>query len=144
MTENGAYGPAFVEVRHQGRVIASARCGTPLSVPAGDYFATLTLESAIDRPQVTVPLRVPEGGVGTARAAFQTSIIEVRFEKDGAPVYGQAVLMRDGRVLGSIGSRIPARVSAGALTIEARYRTERRTYELALAPEQRRALRARF
>ena len=144
VTAAGVLAPATVEVRDHGRVIASGTCGERLSVAAGSYDATITLERAIDRPQQNVRLIVPEGGVATASAAFDTSIIEVRFLKSGASTFGQAILERDGRTLGSIGSGVVAHVSSGRLTIRARYLTEWKTYTVDLSNGQRRAVIASF
>ncbi len=144
VTENGAGAPAFVEVRRHGRVVASGTCGARIEVPAGDYDATITLTSIMDRPQRTVPLRVPERGVGTATVDFPVSIVEVRFTHAGQPAFGQAILVVDGREVGSVGNAVPARVSAGRVTVVARWRTETRTYDLDLRPGQRRMITAAF
>jgi len=144
VTENGVAAPATIEVRSRGRVIASGRCGTRIEVPGGTYSATVTLESAIDRPQQHVPLVVPSHGVGSARASFSTSIIEVRFSREGAPAFGQAVLVREGRSVGSIGHRNAVRISSGRVTVRARHRTMTQTFDLQLRPGQRRAIQARF
>lgn len=144
VTAAGTLAPATVEIRHQGRVIASGTCGERISVPAGDYHATITLERAIDRPQQTVPLTVPQDGVGTATASFDTSILEVRFTKDRRATFGQAILYRNGQRIGSIGSGLVTHVSSGRITIRARHLTEWRTYTVDLAPGQRRAIIASF
>lgn len=142
--ENGAHAPSSVHVRRGGRLVASGSSATPIELPAGTYDVTITLETALDRPTRTVRVSVPEGGTATARASFRTSIIEVRFTKDRTAVHGLATLRQGGRVIGTLGSGVTARVSAGTYEIDARYRTEQRTYTVALAPEQRRALRADF
>ncbi|MBX3270289.1 MAG: hypothetical protein KF729_08505 [Sandaracinaceae bacterium] len=144
VTENGAGAPAFVEVRSSGRVIASGACGARIEVPAGDYHAMVTLESVLDRPQRTVAVRVPANGTGVVRVDFPVAIVEVRFTKDREPAFGQAILMVGGREVGSIGNGVPARVSAGRVTMIARYRTEVRTYELDLSAGQRRMITAAF
>ncbi|MCB9593410.1 MAG: hypothetical protein H6719_11820 [Sandaracinaceae bacterium] len=140
VTENGAGAPAFVEVRDQGRVIASGRCGSVIEVPGGSYYATITLESVLDRPQRTVPLEVPSNGTGVARVDFPVSIVEVRFTAGGQPAFGQAVLVIDGREVGSIGNGVPARISSGPVTVIARYRAQTQTFALDLRPQQRRML----
>jgi hypothetical protein len=143
--ENGVAAPASFALRQNGRTVASGRCGqAPVEVPAGRYEAVLTLETAIDRPQRTVSLTVPEGGRALATARFSTSIVEVRFTKDRAPVHGLAIIRRDGETVGTLGSGVSARISAGTYEIVARYRTEDRTYSVTLAPGQRRAVRAAF
>lgn len=144
VTENGAPASAFVEVRYQGRVVASGNCGARIEVPGGDYDATVTLTSIMGRPQRTVPLHVPENGVGTATVDFPVSIVEVRFTRGGQPVFGQAVLVVDGQRVGSVGAAIPARVASGHVTVIARVGSETRTYELDLAPTQRRMITAAF
>lgn len=144
VTAAGVLAPATIEVRYEGRVMASGACGERIEVPGGDYYATITLERAIDRPQQTVPLHVPENGIGTATAAFDTSILEVRFMKDGVSTFGQAILERDGRELGSIGSGVVTFVSSGPITIRARHLSEWKTYTVDLAPGQRRAIYAIF
>ncbi|HJL19107.1 MAG TPA: hypothetical protein RMH99_25815 [Sandaracinaceae bacterium LLY-WYZ-13_1] len=142
--ENGVPARATFALLRRGQTVASGECGRPVEVPPGVYVARLTLETALDRPQRTVRVRVPEGGGVTARASFATSILEVRFTDARRPVHGLAILRRDGRTVGTLGSRVSARVSAGTYQIVARHRTEERTYTVTLAPGQRRALRARF
>ena len=142
--ENGAYAPSTFQVRQAGRVVASGSSGSPIALPAGAYDVTLTLETALDRPTRTVRVLVPDGGVAPARASFQTSILEVRFTKDRVAVHGLATVRQGDRVIGTLGSGVTARVSAGTYQIDARYRTEQRTYSVTLAPVQRRALSAQF
>jgi hypothetical protein len=142
--ENGAYAASTYQVRQAGRVIASGSSGSPIALPAGAYEVAITLETALDRPTRTVRVLVPEGGVATARASFSTSILEVRFTKDRMAVHGLATVRQGDRVIGTLGSGVTARVSAGTYEIEARYRTEVRSYSVTLAPVQRRALSAQF
>jgi hypothetical protein len=142
--ENGAYARStFVVLRGTAR-IASGTCGSPVSLPAGSYDVVLTLETALDRPSRTVRAHVPEDGRFHATASFATAILEVRFTSAGRDAAGIAVIRRDGREIGTLGSGIPARVSAGRYEVTARYRTAARSYTVDLVPEQRRALRAAF
>ena len=115
-----------------------------VSLPAGTYDVVVTLETALDRPSRTVRAHVPEDGRFHATASFATSILEVRFTTGGRAAAGLAVIRRDGREIGTLGSGISARVSAGRYEVMARYRTSARTYTVDLAPEQRRAIRATF
>lgn len=143
--ENGVYAPATLQLRDaNGRVVASGDCARPMEVAAGTYDAVLTLETALDRPTRTVRVNVPAGGSVTARASFATAILEVRFTEDGRPVHGLAYIRSGGRVVGTVGSGVSARVSAGRYEIVARYRTEDRVYTVDLAAGQRRAVRAAF
>lgn len=142
--ENGAYAPASIQIRAQGRLLASGSCASPIELPAGAYDAQITLETALDRPSRSVRVIVPEGGLVTARASFETAILEVRFTANRAPAHGLAIIERDGVVVGTLGSGVTARLSAGTYTVVARYRTAERRYTVTLAPDQRRALRADF
>jgi hypothetical protein len=143
--ENGVEARASFVLLRGGQTVATGDCArAPIEVPAGTYEAVLTLETAIDRPQRTVRLTVPSGGRARATASFSTSILEVRFTNDRAPVHGMAIIRRDGRTVATLGSRVSARISSGTYEIVARYRTEERTYTVTLAPGQRRALRASF
>lgn len=144
VTENGTYAPATLEVSAQGRVVARGDCSGPLDLPAGTYVATVTLESAVDHPQQSMTIRVPEGGVASVTASFATSILEVRFTKNRESVFGTAFLRRGGVVVATLGSGVPARVSAGTYELLERYRTEDRVVQVTVAPGQRLAVRADF
>jgi hypothetical protein len=142
--ENGAPAQARIDLSSQGRVVASGSCANPVAVPAGSYSATITLEGVLDRPTQTVQVTVPANGEGIARASFATSILEVVFTAGGQSANGTAILRRDGRDIGTLGTRVPVRVSAGSYQLVARYRTQERTFALTLAPAQRRSVRATF
>lgn len=142
--ENGIPAPASIELRAAGRAVARGSCASPLEVPAGAYDAIVTLESALDRPTRAVRVVVPEGGLATARASFETAILEVRFTSARSPVPGLAIIERDGVVVGTLGSGVTARLSAGTYTVVARYRTAEQRHAVTLVRDQRRALRADF
>ncbi len=142
--ENGIPAPASIELRAAGRSVARGSCASPLEVPAGAYDAIVTLESALDRPTRAVRVVVPEGGLATARASFETAILEVRFTASRAPAPGLAIIEQGGVAVGTLGSGVSARLSAGTYTIVARYRTAEQRFTVTLAPGQRRALRAEF
>lgn len=144
ITDNGGYAPGTIELRQGGAVLASGDCTVPLELPVGTYDATLTLTSALDRPQQTVRVTVTRDGLATARAAFETSILEVRFTANGQHAPGIAYVKRDGRVVGTLGSGVSGRVSSGSYEVLARYRTTDQVLQVDLAPGQRRALRAAF
>lgn len=142
--DNRILARGLMEVRRQGRVIATGRCGSALELPGGRYDVTLTLLDALDRPQRTVPVVVPEGGSVTARARFETAILEVRVTKDGVRMPGTTQVYRDGARVGSIGSGVTFRVSPGRYHLLTRYRRETKTFDVDLSAGQRRAIRAAF
>ncbi len=144
VTENGRAARGTMEVRARGRVVASGDFTRPVTLPAGRYDVTFTLTTALDRPTQTVPVTVRSGGSVTARAQFQTAIVEVRFFDNNQPVYGRAVFSKNGQPVGSMGSRIVHTVSAGRYEVTAQYRAQTRSYTVDLTPGQRRAITARF
>ncbi len=144
MSDDGAYAPSSFEARQGGRLVASGSCASPATLPAGTYDVTLTLESALDRPTRHQRVVVPENGAASARASFQTAILEVRFTNDRQPVPGIAFIQKDGVQVGTLGSGVSARVSPGTYQIVARSRTHEQSYTVQLVAGQRRAVRASF
>ncbi len=142
--ENGIYAPARIEIRRGAELVASGSCDQSFSLAPGSYSAIVTLETTLDRPTRTISVNVPSGGRATAFAPFATSVLEVRFFSSRIAVPGLAIVRRDGRDIGTLGSGIPARLSSGTYEIVARYRTLERRYTVVLAPGQRIALRADF
>lgn len=127
-----------------GQEVASGRCGSAIDIPPGSYEVVLTLEGTLDRPERRVRVQASEGERVLARASFETSILEVRFTEDRRAAAGLAVVLRDGRRVGTLGSGVATRLSSGRYEIVARYRTEEKRYTVDLAPGQRRAIRADF
>lgn len=142
--ENGAWAPASFSALRDGQRVASGRCGSAITLEPGTYDVVLTLEETLDRPQRRVRVQAPEGGSVQATASFQTSILEVRFTREREPAAGLAIILRDGEQVGTLGSRVPARLSSGRYEIIARYRTHERRFTVDLAPGQRRAIHAAF
>lgn len=142
--ENGAWAPATFVAWRDGQRVASGRCGSTVSLEPGSYDVVLTLDGALDTPSRRVRVEAAEGQPVRATARFDTSILEVRFTKDGRRAAGMAIVLRDGQRVGTLGSGVPAHLSSGRYEIVARYRTEERRFTVDLAPEQRRAIRAAF
>lgn len=144
ITENGAPANGTVVVRRGATEVARGTCAQSFTLPAGAYTATLTLDGVVDAPTRTVPLNVRGGAAAVARASFQTSILVVTIEERGRRVPGRVALLRDGVRVGSIGSGVTSRVSAGTYDLEVRFRGRTQVVQVTLAPTQRRGLRVRF
>lgn len=142
--DNGVPSSGSLEVFQSGRLVARGTCAFPLSLPAGSYVAAITLDTALDRPTRSVPVVVGEGAEALARASFSTALLEVRFTDGASPAYGIADVRRNGVTLGTLGSNVVARVSAGTYDVVARYRTQERSFTVTLGVGERRALRAAF
>jgi hypothetical protein len=142
--ENGASAPATIEIRQGQRIVANGACASSLELPAGRYTATITLTSALDRPSRSLEVSVASGAEAIARASFATAVLEVNFTFEGEATRGIASVRQNGRELGTLGSGVPARISAGSYEIALRYRTTERVIQVSLAADQRRAVRAAF
>jgi hypothetical protein len=145
ITENGGAATGTAIVRQNGREVATGSCSTPIAVPAGAYDVTLRLDGALDRPEQTRRVTVAGGQAANATADFSTAILEVRITANGRRAAGMAIITRNGQRIGTLGSGVPAHISAGTYDVVVRYRTtERRFDAVSLARGQRRALSADF
>ena len=133
--ENGVSAPASIEVRQGTRVVASASCANAITLPAGSYTAIVTLETAIDRPTRTLSVSVPGDAEAIARASFATAILEVRFTAGGNSTSGIAIVRQGGRDIGTLGSGVPVRISAGTYDLTLRYRSTDRVMSVALSAD---------
>ncbi|MGE0786882.1 MAG: hypothetical protein AB7S26_14515 [Sandaracinaceae bacterium] len=144
VTENTLTADATYEVRSAGRVVASGSCATPATLAVGTYDVTLTLMTALDRPQRTVQVTVPANATATASARFDTGLIEVRIMKDRAPAGGVTMIYRDGVLVGTIGTGLVAHLSPGRYDLTARYHLETKAYQVDLTTGMRRGITANF
>ena len=79
------------------------------------------------------------------RADFATGLLEVRIQSKGRDTAGIAVIRRDGKQIGTLGSGVTAHLSTGSYEVIARYRTHERRFEnVAIQADQRTALNASF
>lgn len=134
----------LMEVRLEGRVIATGRCGAPLEVPAGRYDVTLTLLDAMDRPQRTVPVTVTEGGVARAETRFGVGTLAAAVLDGRTRVRGSTLVYKDGRYVGSLGSGGTAQLSADRYELVSRYGRQTHNHTVDVPAGQRVGAIARF
>ena len=143
--ENGAYAPGSIDVRALGASVASGSCGTALTIDPGTYDVTIRLDEVLDRPSKTMRIVLSSGEDRDLVADFETAILEVRLVVADEPVSGLVEVLRTGQLVGTLGSSVPWRVSAGTYDVVAHYRTDVVRFDnVELAPAQRRALLAAF
>lgn len=143
--ENGFYAPARVEVWQHGNHVLTTTSGTRFTLAADTYDIVLWLDEVLDRPHQLYRLTVDDEQVVSLAATFETGILEVRVRRDGQPAAGMIEVLRHGQRLGTTGSDIARRLSAGTYDVAVHYRTETRLYEsVHLAPAQRRAFTVDF
>ena len=94
-------------------VVARGTTGAPIVVPAGVYLATVRLEGTADIAEQTQRVDVGPGHVLAVSSQFPTGILEVRVRQDREPVFATVFLVRNGQEVGTMGSAVPWKVSAG-------------------------------
>lgn len=144
VTENGAPARGTVEIELDGRRVASGSCGRALSVPAGACKVTVRLEGALDNPARTVNVEVVPERTSPVTVDFETAMLEVRIDAKGSRGTGLVAVEKGGRRIGTMGSGVPARLSAGTYDVVVRLGGEEKRYPVDLKPGQRRLVRAEF
>jgi hypothetical protein len=144
VTENGTPSRGTVAIAQDGRTVASGACGRALPVPVGKCKVTVILDGALDNPGRTVEAKVEAGETARVSVDFETAELEVRIESKQARGTGLVAVERGGKRLGTIGSGVPSRLSAGKYRIVVRLGGEEKQYDVELRPGQRRLVRAQF
>jgi hypothetical protein len=127
--ENGKSASGTVALEKDGAQVASGSCGKPLSAPPGSYTAVLGLDGALDGPVQQKPVTVQAGAEAKVEADFSTGTVTVRILQAGKPAAGMAVIRRDGKQVGTLGSGVAAHLSTGSYEITARYRVQQKLFE---------------
>lgn len=144
ITENGTPSRGTVVVEREGKRLASGTCGRELSVPAGPCTLTVRLDGALDNPAKTVQVTAKSGATTAVPVDFATATLEVRVEAKDARGTGLVAVEQNGKRLGTLGSGVGARLSAGTYVVVVRMGGKEQRYEVALRPGQRRLVRAQF
>jgi len=144
VTENGTPSNGTAAVEQSGRKVASGSCRRPLAVPAGKSKVTIRLDGALDNPARTVEVEVVAGKATPVTVDFQTAVLEVRIEAKGQQGTGLVAVEKDGKRLGTLGSGVAARLSAGAYVVIVRLGGKEQRHPVDLRPGQRRVVRAQF
>lgn len=127
--ENGKPASGTIAVLNGETEVARGSCGKPLSVPAGEYTALLGLDGALDGPEQRRPVSVQPGKPAKVTVDFPTGLLEVRIRSQGRDTAGMAVIRKDGRQIGTLGSGVAAHLSTGTYEVVARYRTQQKPYD---------------
>lgn len=143
--ENGESASGTVVVLAGETEVARGSCGRDLAVPAGSYTAVLALDGALDGPEQRKSLTVSAGKTASLTADFATGTLEVRIQREGRRAAGMAIIRRDGKQIGTLGSGVSAHLSAGTYEVVVRYRKQEKRFEsVAITRGQRVSLDAAF
>jgi hypothetical protein len=127
--ENGKAASGTLSLLQDDKEVASGPCGKSLSVAAGDYDAVLSLDGALDGPQQKKAVKVSAGQTVNANADFATGLLEVRIRMQGRDTAGMAIIRKDGKQVGTLGSGVAAHLSTGSYQVVAKYRTQQKVFE---------------
>lgn len=144
VTENGAAAKGSVVVEQDGRRVGSSSCGAALSVPAGPATATVRLDGALDNPSQTKSIQVVAGKTTPVAVDFATGALEVRIEAKSGRGTGLVTVNRGSKRIGTLGSGVAARLSAGTYEVVVRLGGQERRYSVDLRAGQHRTVRAQF
>jgi len=144
ITENGAPARGTVQVDQNGREVGGGTCSAGIPVPAGKCTVTVRLDGVVDNPSKTVEVEAKAGKTAAVSVDFQTGVLEVRIEAQGQRGTGIVIVQRGSKRIGTLGSGVPARLSAGRYEVVVRLDGEERRFAVDLRPGQSRLLRAQF
>lgn len=143
--ENGEPASGTMLVLSGEKEVAEGTCGKPLSLPAGNYTAVLRLDGAIDGPEQSIPLVVGKTAPKPLRVDFATGTLEVKVTSESKAAAGMAIIRKDGKQIGTLGSGVPAHLSAGTYDIEVRHRASTKTLSaVAIAKGEKKSLEVSF
>jgi hypothetical protein len=125
--ENGQPATGTIVLLKGEAEAARGSCGKPVSVAPGEYTAVLGLDGALDGPEQRQPVTVANK-TEKLSADFATGLLEMRIKSQGRDTAGMAVIRKDGKQIGTLGSGVAAHLSAGQYEVVARYRTQQKPF----------------
>ena len=128
VSENRGPASGTVTLLREGKEAYRGNCNKVAPVPAGTFTAVIGLDGVLDGPERRVPVVIKAGETASVAADFATGTIEVRIQSKGRQAAGMAVIRLDGRQIGTLGSGVPAHLSAGTYQVVARYRTQKQEF----------------
>ncbi len=145
VTENASPARGTIVIAQNGREVGGGSCGgAAISAPVGKCKVTVRLDGTLDNPSKSVDIQVIAGKVTPVAVDFQTGTLEVRIEAKGQRGTGLVTVNRGSQRIGTLGSGVAARLSAGSYEVVVRLGGEERRYPIDLRAGQRRMVRAQF
>lgn len=120
-------------------------CDAAHTVAPGTYEVTVHLDGALDQPSKKKTLRVRAGKIVQVPVNFSTGTLRIQVETDGRRAAGLAVIYKDGKRIGTLGSGVAGHLSTGTYDVVVRYRTDERRFEgVTIRRGEKRTVSARF
>ncbi|MFW5876328.1 MAG: hypothetical protein ACOCXM_06295 [Myxococcota bacterium] len=128
----------------RGKAIEGS-CDAPHRIAPGTYEVTVHLDGALDRPSKKETIEVRPGRIARVPVNFSTGTLRVQLETEGRRAAGLAVIYRDGKRIGTLGSGVSGHLSTGTYDVVVRHRTDERRFEdVTIRRGQKRTVKAEF
>ena len=144
VTENGTPARGTATIEQNGKKVGGGACGAAISVPAGKSTVTVRLDGVLDNPSRKVDVEVTSGNRTPVTVDFATAVLEVQIRTKSAAGTGIVTVNQGGKRIGTLGSGVAARLSAGSYEVIVRLGGNEQRYAVDLRPGQRRLVRAQF
>lgn len=127
--ENGGSATGTVTLLRDGREVKKASCSGSLTVEAGSYTAVVSLDGVLNGAEQRHAIAVQTGKSTRVVADFPTGFLQVNILSKGKKAAGMAVIRKDGRQIGTLGSGVSAHLSVGTYRVVARYRSQEKLFD---------------
>ncbi len=127
--ENGGSATGTVSLQKDGREVVKASCSGSMSVEAGSYSAVVSLDGVLNGAEQRHAITVQAGKATRVVADFPTGFLQVNILSKGKKAAGMAVIRKDSRQIGTLGSGVSAHLSVGTYRVVARYRSQEKLFE---------------
>jgi hypothetical protein len=76
-----------------------------------------------------LPVTVQKGSTAKVTADFPTGFLEVNIQSEGKKAAGMAIIRKDNRQIGTLGSGVSAHLTVGTYQVVARHRTDEQLFD---------------
>lgn len=129
ITENGGSATGTVSLRQEGREVKKSSCSGSFTVESGSYTAVISLDGVLNGAEQRQAITVQVGKTTQVVADFPTGFLQVDILSKGKKAAGMAVIRKDSRQIGTLGSGVSAHLSAGTYRVVARYRSQEKPFD---------------
>jgi hypothetical protein len=127
--ENGGSATGTVSLQRDGREVKKGSCSGSLSIEAGSYIAIISLDGVLNGAEQRHAITVQAGKATRVVADFPTGFLQVNILSKGKKAAGMAVIRKDSRQIGTLGSGVSAHLSVGTYRVVARYRSQEKLFD---------------
>jgi len=138
--ENGGSATGTISLQRDGREVKHGTCGGSVSVKSGSYMAVVSLDGVLNGAEQRHAITVRTGKATRVVADFPTGFLQVNILSNGKKAAGMAVIRKDSRQIGTLGSGVSAHVSVGTYRVVARYRSQEKAFDNVIVEASKRVV----